>query len=70
MAYLQLHWGYVLAALCGFLLWRRHGSRRGLPLPPGPRRLPIIGNLLDMPAKGGKYVFKEMNAKYGMTAST
>ncbi|KAI1785551.1 O-methylsterigmatocystin oxidoreductase [Ganoderma leucocontextum] len=29
------------------ILWRRR--TRGRPLPPGPRRLPIIGSFLDMP---------------------
>ncbi|KAJ3547603.1 hypothetical protein NM688_g5386 [Phlebia brevispora] len=36
-----------------------------LPLPPGPRRLPIIGNLLDMPKQKEHLKFTEWGKKYG-----
>jgi hypothetical protein len=35
----------VVAAIV-YLVLRASGSRKGLPLPPGPRGLPIIGNLV------------------------
>ncbi|KAJ3995887.1 cytochrome P450 [Lentinula boryana] len=34
------------------VLWtyRNRGSRKNLPLPPGPKKLPLLGNSLDMPS--------------------
>ncbi|KAF8147907.1 cytochrome P450 [Mycena galopus ATCC 62051] len=36
------------AALC--FTWLRTTPRSKLPLPPGPRKLPLVGNLFEMPA--------------------
>ncbi|KAJ3990909.1 cytochrome P450, partial [Lentinula boryana] len=30
--------------------YRNRGSRNNLPLPPGPKKLPLLGNSLDMPS--------------------
>ncbi len=46
-------------------------ARRGappisaLPLPPGPRPLPIVGNWFDTPTKDMERAFYELNKKYG-----
>ncbi|KAH9937813.1 CyP450 monooxygenase [Epithele typhae] len=47
------------------LFFASRPSRRGLPLPPGPPRLPFIGNALDIPKKDAKSVFRDLCAKYG-----
>ena len=43
---------------------RRHAAS-ALPLPPGPLRLPIIGNALDLPKHDMHEKFRDMCTKYG-----
>ena len=42
---------------------RRNSAR--LPLPPGPKRLPIIGNLLDIPTDSMPTTFRKLSEQYG-----
>ena len=61
----------AFAAAIAAVLWR--AKRRGgsaLPLPPGPPRLPIIGNMLDMPKHDMHEKFRDMCTKYGASPPT
>ncbi|KAL1943796.1 hypothetical protein VTO73DRAFT_3614 [Trametes versicolor] len=59
-------WPFVLsAALSVWLLRYWRTSRRRLPLPPGPRPLPFIGNVLDMPRNNTGAEYRELSDKYG-----
>ncbi|XP_013210325.1 cytochrome P450 2B1-like [Microtus ochrogaster] len=56
----------LLALLVGFILlmvWG-HPKARG-HLPPGPRPLPLLGNLLQMDRRGFLYSFIQLQKKYG-----
>lgn len=43
---------------------RRH--RKGLPYPPGPKRLPLLGNVLDMPSSDMWVKAVEWGQTYGI----
>ncbi|KAF9044301.1 cytochrome P450 [Panaeolus papilionaceus] len=44
---------------------RRRRNPLGLPLPPGPKGYPIIGNLLDMPTEKAWLTYHEWSKTYG-----
>lgn len=43
----------------------RHVRSKGLPFPPGPKRIPIIGNLIDMPSHEEWKTYKNWSDQYG-----
>ncbi|KAJ4469274.1 cytochrome P450 [Lentinula aciculospora] len=51
----------LLAVTGGYLL----RTRRRLPLPPGPKRLPIVGNALDYPTDTPWVKYAEWSREYG-----
>ncbi|KAF8191472.1 cytochrome P450 [Mycena galopus ATCC 62051] len=53
--------GTFLAALYSYF---SQGTRSKLPLPPGPTKWPVVGNLFDMPATFEWITFMEWSKKY------
>ncbi|KAI0676609.1 CyP450 monooxygenase [Trametes maxima] len=57
---------FIALATVVFLVWKyTKSSARRLPLPPGPRPLPIVGNVLDVPTKSMEIQYGELCRKYG-----
>ncbi|KAI0264150.1 cytochrome P450 [Gloeopeniophorella convolvens] len=52
----------LLVALRALHDYRRRG---GVPYPPGPRRLPVVGNLLDVPKETPWLKYAEYGQQYG-----
>ena len=60
----------LAAIFAGCILFRqlnkgRKSNPNGLPLPPGPKGYPIIGNLFDMPVDKPWLVYDELFKTYG-----
>jgi hypothetical protein len=56
----------IVSSLAAFWAIRDYQRRRGLPYPPGPRPLPLIGNLLDIPKEFSWLTYTELSKKHGM----
>jgi hypothetical protein len=59
----------ILSFLIALRTIQGYQRRRGLPYPPGPPGLPLIGNTLDIPSKFPWLAFTEYAKKYGYITS-
>jgi hypothetical protein len=61
--------GLLVAFLCLALYARTRRDRYldKLPFPPGPKALPFIGNLRDIPMKDEAIIYNQWARKYGMS---
>jgi hypothetical protein len=55
----------VVASFFVLYMFKRQVFRRTLPLPPGPKPLPLIGNLLDIPTSMEWLTYHAWNRRYG-----
>jgi hypothetical protein len=55
----------LVSSIAAFLAIRDHQKRQGLPYPPGPRPLPLIGNLFDVPKEFSWLTYARLSQKYG-----
>ncbi|KAJ6529272.1 cytochrome P450 [Mycena capillaripes] len=62
--YLPVSFTVALALLCGLLLTSRLNKARG-DLPPGPRGLPLLGNVFQMPTDSPWLTVAAWGKKYG-----
>ena len=55
----------LVSSLVAFLIIRDFQRRRALPYPPGPRPLPLMGNLFDIPKKFSWLSYLQFSKKHG-----
>jgi hypothetical protein len=56
----------LVTSIAAFFAIRDYQRRQGLPYPPGPRPLPLIGNLLDIPKEFSWLAYTQLSKEYGM----
>jgi hypothetical protein len=63
---------YIGGTVAALLVWafaKRLTARRTLPFPPGPKPLPLLGNLLDLPKEKDWLTYRAWNDRYGDVVS-
>jgi hypothetical protein len=57
---------FILGTLGVFVVYWRSGQRQRRHLPPGPRKLPFIGNLFSMPTRAEWETFTKWGKEYSL----
>jgi hypothetical protein len=68
MSSVHATWAYTVGAVSAVFVFgwlARRTRRNGRVLPPGPKPLPLIGNLLDMPKEKVWETYRKWNERYG-----
>ncbi|RPD52913.1 CyP450 monooxygenase [Lentinus tigrinus ALCF2SS1-6] len=58
-------WAVLVAGSLFLVLRFLNGRRRGLSLPPGPKPLPILGNIFNLPRRIVAKEYYKLNERYG-----
>ena len=58
--------GIFLAFGCILYVYYKHYKRSSLPLPPGPKKHPLLGNLLDLPTSHQWRKYVEWGKQFSM----
>ena len=63
--------GLSSLAIAALLVVVRHyaNKRLSLPFPPGPKPLPVLGNVLDIPSKAPWKTYNDWFKVYGMAVA-
>ena len=56
---------WILLPLIIYIILHYWSKRNALPLPPGPKPLPLIGNLLDIPTVHDHVTYAKWGKEYG-----
>lgn len=67
VVYLSILFGAILC--CGGYLRLYHGKHH-LPLPPGPRGLPVLGNVHQIPMQYQQNIFLNWAKRHGTSLTT
>ncbi|KAF9238508.1 cytochrome P450 [Melanogaster broomeanus] len=57
--------GFALCFMVVLKAWRKRAPRNGLPLPPGPKGLPLIGNVFDLNITEPWLSYEQWGKQYG-----
>ena len=61
-----LHWLVLAVSLLTFrYLYGKRRKHPGLPHPPGPKGLPLVGNIRDVPSKNAWLTYARWSIDYG-----